>query len=274
MNTTSSTAPGTVEGLSNKEDLPVWLMEIFARRDLNMRKGKLAAQVAHAACAQLLNSMDDFGEYRVLSALNYQRLLQLIEHDAVVVEMVADEAELRGSLENPELSTVITDRGLTEFGGVPTVTTAAQGVFTPSAQKAVPLAGADLIARQWFVFSKQQPLPKEVAAKMAALGCLTMMASLLTPLEGSSDGSMKLCLSDPALRGWLTAGFGKIGMGIKTDADLEVLKESLDTSNVHYVGFDSGTSKLLVIGPEFPERMATITGKESDLYTAGALSLL
>lgn len=250
------------------------ILQIFVRRDLNMRKGKMAAQVAHAACAQLLNAMVDFGEFRVLSAQDYSKLKQLIQDEAVEIKMVADEATLRDALTNPTLSTVITDRGLTEFGGVPTVTTAAQGVFTPSLQKAIPLAGADLIARQWFVFSKQQPLPKEVAAKMAALGCLTMMESLLTPLEGSSDGSMKLCLSNPALRGWLTAGFGKIGMGIKTDEHLVTLQESLVTSNVHHVGLVSGVSKLLVIGPEFPERMAAITGKESALYTEGALTLL
>lgn len=265
MNTSNaSTATGqTVEPL-----------DISVRRDLGMRKGKMAAQVAHAACAQLLNSMDDFGEYRVLSASNYLKLQQLIQAEAVEIHMVADEAALRDGLKNPALSTVITDRGLTEFGGVPTVTTAAQGVFKPSLKKAVPLAGADLIARQWFVFSKQQPLPKEVATKMAALGCLTMMESLLTPLEGASDGSMRLCMSNDALRGWLTAGFGKIGMGIKTDSDMEALKETLVASNVHHVGLVSGASKLLVIGPEFPERMATITGKESALYTEGALTLL
>lgn len=249
-------------------------LDISVRRDLNMRKGKMASQVAHAACGQLLNAMDDFGDYRVLRGEDYRKLKQLIQTEAVEIHMVADEAALRDGLRNPALSTVITDRGLTEFGGVPTVTTAAQGVFAPSSKKAVPLAGADLIARQWFVFSKQQPLPKEVAAKMAALGCLTMMESLLTPLEGSSDGSMKLCLSNPALRGWLTAGFGKIGMGIKTDEHLVTLQESLVTSNVHHVGLVSGASKLLVIGPEFPERMATITGKESALYTEGALTLL
>ena len=249
-------------------------LNISVRRDLNMRKGKMAAQVAHAACAQLLNAMDDFGAYRVLRGEDYQKLQQLIQAEAVEIHMVADEAALRDSLKNPALSTVITDRGLTEFGGVPTVTTAAQGVFKPSLKKAVPLAGADLIARQWFVFSKQQPLPKEVAAKMAALGCLTMMESLLTPLEGASDGSMKLCMSNDALRGWLTAGFGKIGMGVKTDADMDALKGSLVTSSVHHVGLVSGASKLLVIGPEFPERMATITGKESALYTEGALTLL
>lgn len=249
-------------------------LNITVRRDLNMRKGKMASQVAHAACGHLLNAMDDFGDYRVLRGEDYRKLQQIIQSEAVEIHMVADEAALRDSLANPELSTVITDRGLTEFGGVPTVTTAAQGVFMPSTKRAIPLAGADLIARQWFVFSKQQPLPKEVAAKMAALGCLAMMESLLTPLEGSSDGSMKLCLSNPALRGWLTAGFGKIGMGIKTDEHLETLQESLATSDVHYVGLVSGASKLLVIGPEFPERMATLTGKESVLYTEGALTLL
>lgn len=115
---------------------PILPMEIFARRDLNMRKGKLAAQVAHAACAQLLNSMEDFGEYRVLAAENYQKLLQLVEHEAVQITMVADEAELRVSLTNPDQSAIIIDRGLTEFGGVPTLTTAAQGVSEPSTRKA------------------------------------------------------------------------------------------------------------------------------------------
>lgn len=250
------------------------LMAIAVRKDLNMRKGKMAAQVAHAAGAQLLNSMDDCGDYRVLSAANHLKLKRLIQTEAVEIRMVADEAALRESLVNPGLATVITDRGLTEFGGVPTVTTAAQGVFEPSARKAVPLAGADLIARQWYVFSKQQPLPKEVAAKMAAIGCLVMLESLLQPMEGSSDGDMKLCLSNEALRGWLTAGFGKIGMGIKTDAYLEVLKSELATAKVHYVGLSSGASNLVVIGPELPERMSTLTGKESAFYTEGLLTLL
>lgn len=250
------------------------LMAIAVRRDLNMRKGKMAAQVAHAAGAQLLNSMDDYGDYRVLSGANYLKLKQLIQAETVEIRMVADEAALYESLIEPGLATVITDRGLTEFGGVPTVTTAAQGVFAPSARKAVPLAGADLIARQWYVFSKEQPLPKEAAAKMAALGCLVMLESLLQPLEGSSDGAMKLCLSNEALRGWLTAGFGKIGMGIKTDADMQALQEELVSSNVHYVGLAVGASKLLVIGPELPERMSTVTGKESALYMEGKLTLL
>jgi len=250
------------------------MMVIFVRKNLNMRKGKMAAQAAHAAGAQLLNSMDDFGEYRVLSAANHLKLKRLIRAEAVEIRMVADEAALRESLDGPALSTVITDRGLTEFGGVPTVTTAAQGVFEPSARKAVPLAGADLIARQWYVFSKQQPLAKEVVAKMAAIGCLVMLESLLQPLEGSNGGDMKLCLSNEALRGWLTAGFGKIGMGIKTDAHLEVLKSELATANVHYVGLSSGASNLVVIGPELPERMSTLTGKESAFYTEGLLTLL
>lgn len=59
MNATSSTATGAVEGLANKADLPVWLMEIFARRNINIRLGKLAAQKPQkTAWAQLLNLME------------------------------------------------------------------------------------------------------------------------------------------------------------------------------------------------------------------------
>lgn len=248
-------------------------LDILVRRDLNMRKGKMSAQVAHAACAQLLNAMDDLGLYRVLSAKHYQALLALLDQEAVTIDLVADESALRDALEAPERSSIIIDRGLTEFGGVPTLTTAAQGVFLPSEMKAVPMSGQDLIARQWFVFSKEQPLPKEVAAKMAALGCLKMMASLLTPLK-DGNGAMKLDLDNPALFGWLTAGFGKIGMGIKTDAALSALHGDLQAAGIHTVEQQLGASKLLVIGPQFPETIAGITGRDSELYTSGMLSLL
>lgn len=248
-------------------------MDIFVRRDLNMRKGKMSAQVAHAACAQLLNAMDDLVLYRVLSAHHHRSLLALLEQEAVTIDLVADEAALRAALKSPERSSIIIDRGLTEFGGVPTLTTAAQGVFEPSDLKAVPMSGQDLIARQWFVFSKEQPLPKEVAAKMAALGCLKMMASLLIPMR-DSGGAMMLDLEDPALFGWLTAGFGKIGMGIKTDAALSTLHDDLQAAGVHTVEQQMGANKLLVIGPQFPETIASITGRESALYTSGMLTLL
>ena len=248
-------------------------LQIFFRRDLGMRKGKIAAQVAHAACAQLLNAMEDQGDVRLLPHPAYQALKQLLDTSGVIVTPVADEAELRARLIDPEQSAIIIDRGLTEFGGVPTLTTAAQGVFQPSPRKAVPMSGADLIARQWFVFSKEKPLPKERAGLMAAIGCLKMMNALLVP-PSEGEGSAALPMTSPALRGWLTAGFGKIGMGIRTDAALGELERDLTAIGVKTVIYEIEGSLLLVTSPEFPETVAPVMGRESGIYSSGVLTLL
>jgi peptidyl-tRNA hydrolase len=248
-------------------------LNIYFRQDLGMRKGKIAAQIAHAACAQMLNAMDDHGDFRLLPRADYASLEALIATQGVCIHPVADEAALRQALTAPEKSAIIIDRGLTEFGGVPTLTAAAQGVFEPSPLKAVPMSRADLIARQWFVFSKERPLPKEHVARMAAIGCLKMMHYLIKPPIGAAKHAA-LPLYDPALRGWLTAGFGKIGMGIKTDADLMALQEALMAIEVPSILMELDGSKLLVIGPQFPETVSTIMGRESDIYTQGVLSLL
>lgn len=250
-------------------------LNLYFRQDLGMRKGKLAAQIAHAACAQLLNAMDDGGDVRLLPYSAYMTLQGLLHDQAVRVHPVENEVALRNALSDPANASIIIDRGLTEFGGVPTLTTAAQGAFSASPRKAVPMSGADLIARQWFVFSKERPLPKDHAARMAAIGCLQMMNQLISrPADADAEAQAVLPLQDPALHGWLTAGFGKIGMGIKTDAALNGLRDALESQQIPTVSLEINGTQLLVIGPQFPETVAPIMGRESDLYASGTLSLL
>lgn len=249
-------------------------LKIYAREDLGMRKGKMAAQASHAATAQLLNAMENQGDVRLLPAKAFQVLEAIIDDHSVSIHPVANEQTLRDILASSvEPYTIITDRGLTEFGGVPTVTTAAQGVFTPSDRKAQPGSGADLIARQWYVFSKRNPLPKYHAARMAAIGGLAMMHSLITP-PVSPQSSAVLSLHDAALHGWLIAGFGKIGMGIKTDDALDALGAELQKAGIKTVSLEMDGNRLLVIGPQFPETVAPIMGRDSDLYQSGMLTLL
>lgn len=249
-------------------------LKIYCRSDLGMRKGKLSSQSSHAACAQLLNAMEGHGQKRLLPYPAFQDLEMLIQAQALTIHPVANEQALREVLASTsEPSTIITDRGLTEFGGVPTVTTAAQGIFLPSPHKATPMSGADLIARQWYVFSKSKPLPKYHAARMAALGGLIMLHGLLTP-PSTPGGCASLSLRDPALHGWLTAGFGKIGMGIKTDSDLEKLQAAFEQASIPIVHLELEGSRMLVIGPHFPEDVAQQIGRESEIYLSGTLTLL
>lgn len=110
---------------------------IVVRKDLNMRKGKIAAQVAHASMGALLK--DSF-EYYTESKLKYIAL-PMDQHSAKfawldgpftkICVYVDSEEELLGIRDKAEaagiLNCLITDAGKTEFNGVPTKTCLAIG---------------------------------------------------------------------------------------------------------------------------------------------------
>lgn len=111
---------------------------IVVRKDLNMRKGKIAAQVAHASMKVLLDKMG-----RVDSHVDgYVELLLLVEKGGPmdkwlnhrftkVVVSVDSEEELKDIFNKAQTASIpssfIIDAGLTEFGGVPTATCCAIG---------------------------------------------------------------------------------------------------------------------------------------------------
>lgn len=117
------------------------------RRDLKMRKGKIAAQVAHASLAVFLRRRLALIGVEVTSATGEHRELDA-EHTLVVpltedmaawvqgrfkkivlsVDSEADLLRVHAMAEEAGIpSVLIRDRGLTEFGGVPTYTTVALG---------------------------------------------------------------------------------------------------------------------------------------------------
>lgn len=106
---------------------------IVVRKDLNMRKGKIAAQVAHASMKFLIaNSYSDHttrGEF--VAAINDIEKNWLLYHMAKIVVYVESEQELldlvqKGRANDIQTHTII-DAGKTEFNGVPTLTCAAFG---------------------------------------------------------------------------------------------------------------------------------------------------
>lgn len=99
---------------------------IVIRRDLKMRRGKEIAQGAHASTAWLTRHVIDGAP--PLTAAERQWLTGSFRK---VVCQVTSEAELRALVDKASAlgieARLITDAGLTEFGGVPTVTAAAIG---------------------------------------------------------------------------------------------------------------------------------------------------
>ena len=118
-------------------------MVIVIRRDLNMRKGKIASQCAHASFKVLLDQMKAytfFGKICFLIGLFstndsiYKWLFE--EPFTKIVVSVNSEIELleiyKRAQEHGIICSLITDSGKTEFKGVPTNTCIAVGPDTNS----------------------------------------------------------------------------------------------------------------------------------------------
>lgn len=105
---------------------------IVIRRDLNMRKGKIAAQVAHAAMKFFTDKVTAGTRRKdVLVSLNEDQLSWLFDLNTKIVVAVDTEQELKDLIQKGEEAGItvgaIVDAGKTEFKGVPTLTCAAFG---------------------------------------------------------------------------------------------------------------------------------------------------
>lgn len=103
---------------------------IIMRKDLNMRKGKLVAQGAHASLGAILNLMQRNGNVLTLE-LDERTEPWITGRFKKICVYVNSEAELldvyKAAQEASLISCLIQDSGLTEFNGVPTLTAVAVG---------------------------------------------------------------------------------------------------------------------------------------------------
>ena len=104
---------------------------IIIRKDLNMRKGKMAAQSAHASMKVFFDLMEhDLKHYYILK-LNEPMVKWFNGRFTKIVLGVDSESELLDlyhmAKDNGIVCSLITDAGLTEFHGEPTNTAIAIG---------------------------------------------------------------------------------------------------------------------------------------------------
>ncbi|NIG55144.1 aminoacyl-tRNA hydrolase [Chitinophaga sp. Cy-1792] len=105
---------------------------IVMRKDLNMRKGKMIAQGAHASIAFLTRQATIEGNVLQTHLRNPEEVLEwMTEGFKKICLSVDSEEELdriyQQAVDDGLVATLITDSGLTEFGGIPTKTCCAIG---------------------------------------------------------------------------------------------------------------------------------------------------
>lgn len=105
---------------------------IVVRKDINMRKGKFGAQVAHAAMKFLIDNNESERPDELLVRLSPDEVEWLFNETFKKIVLGADSEDelndliLKAKLADIEVSPII-DCGLTEFHGVKTLTCAAFG---------------------------------------------------------------------------------------------------------------------------------------------------
>ena len=107
---------------------------IVIRKDLKMRKGKFVSQACHSSLAVVLNAMeksDNEYHFKFESGSYWDQWLNgRFSKICVYCESEEELLELHRLAEANDIPTVlITDAGLTEFGGVPTKTCIAIGPY-------------------------------------------------------------------------------------------------------------------------------------------------
>ncbi|HEY2682274.1 MAG TPA: aminoacyl-tRNA hydrolase [Steroidobacteraceae bacterium] len=116
---------------------------IVLRKDLNMRKGKMVAQGAHASLRAILNLARRDGDALIIP-LDSRSEPWLCGRFKKICVSVNSEAELldlhRRALESGLIAALIKDAGLTEFDGVATYTALAIG--PDAGEKIDPLTGS------------------------------------------------------------------------------------------------------------------------------------
>ncbi len=109
---------------------------IIIRNDLNMRKGKMCSQAAHASMKVFFDRMNESGDSRYEigpeESWCWEDVVLWIDGSFTkIVVSCNSEQELKTIYENAVHlnlpASIIHDNGLTEFGGVPTYTAVAIG---------------------------------------------------------------------------------------------------------------------------------------------------
>ena len=120
----------TTRGINDEGQLMEHKQVIILRKDLNMRKGKLVAQGAHASMGAILGLCQQDGDKLILEMDDrvkpwltgrFKKICVYVnsEEELLALHQQAKDAGLVTSL--------IQDSGLTEFGGVKTYTAVAVG---------------------------------------------------------------------------------------------------------------------------------------------------
>lgn len=236
------------------------MLKIYLRNDLKMRKGKMAAQSAHAAMKLFFEVMKKTNDKMILESKNLILMENFINNPVVEIIMINSEEELNLMLDKSKPHSIVIDNGRTEFNGVKTVTCGAQGIFeeSTSTEMVVPYdVWSDMKSKQVFVFNKNVPLSKVNACKLAVISCLNNVYSKLITSGETKYYNLNI---KNEFNDWILNAFGKICLSVEDMDGFNSLLLDLEENNIKYNKYNYNENYCLCIEPKYPEEIDGVTG--------------
>lgn len=231
-------------------------LSLYMRDDLNMRKGKMAAQASHAVMRRVLDMCQLHEDELSISPEHYAQLRQFCNKPDIELVLVPDEASLREALSS-DPDAIIVDHGHTEFHGVHTPTCGALGLHDIPVNQLTrtrPPEERQILARQWLVFLQPEggkaAFSKEFVIAQAMQATVAHLFRLFKRMD---EDRYAIVFADyPAMKDWLYGAFGKIGLVSKDEALLfEAYTEATEAGLRASLLTHEGT--VLMVGPQYPE---------------------
>lgn len=236
------------------------MLKIYVREDLKMRKGKMAAQSAHAIMKLIFEVMKKNEKRMVLENKEDLLLKDFLKNPVVEIVMVKSEDDLNVAIDKSKPFSIVVDSGRTEFNGVKTVTCAAQGIFEDSLISEIVVPhnlGTDIKSKQVFIFNKDIPLTKIDACKLAVITCVNNIYSKLIEEDNYKfyDLTVKNEFND-----WILNAFGKICLSVENMNDFNSIVKELNDKNIEFTQYNYGLNNCLCIEAKYPEAVDVVTG--------------
>lgn len=240
-------------------------MKIYIRNDLNMRKGKIAAQSAHAALGFWLDKMIKSKNKFTLNNTNLIAYKDWIKKGRPIEIIPVNEESCltKISAKNPKNSYLIVDHGRTEFKGEPTATCLAvvdgyEFQSYPIPEDIKTIGNNNYLSKQSFIANKDIKIDKwDLAEHISRLSIETIFKN-----SYESDGELIIPIQNKGLQYWLLGAFAKIVLQSDTENLLKTINDLKNNDQILFKeSYLNGEILCLCIGADLSTNIQPYTEK-------------
>ena len=245
------------------------MITIYIRKDLNMRKGKMAAQASHAFMAALLSFFETKDNLITITRNRYEYIKKYLMGNSVDIEFVDNEEELLeiNSINNNN-SVLITDQGRTEFNGIPTNTCLACFHDKNVQVKRIDCSrenDSNYLTKQVIVFNSELFKGENKTDKVSYIKNVVIYSfhALLSEFEEDGDFFV-LNRNKSDVYAWLSGSFAKVVLQANTNELLNLI-ETFDPDKFNHIisVYDINDLDLyssISFAPRYVEDIDKVTG--------------